>query len=427
MTGGRLILGTTGTQPQIKGNYNLSGGVIEFANNHTGIGSEQTIRGGDDYAYQNIEVTGVNVKNSNGNIRLHPNGTFVVSGSGIFTSSSGNASIIGINGSGQRVTVASGGMFKTEVEPGLYGKKGGFGMPSPSIQNSIESVILEPGSTIEYAMNGAQNISADDIFTYHHLTLSGNGEKRIPPDMEMHIKGDFIATDAALFEAANSTVIFSGSNDQTIASDGHDITFYNLIIDNAAGVSIGQNNRTKDIAVLSTLDLKEHARLLFGEADMVIKSTINNTARIHQITESAVIAYPGTGRFRIERYINDHIKAWQLLGVNTHGGTIFESWQNRKDNTPERGIRITSNTSLPGGSDGFDDYSPGGPSMKYYHIDHQEYKGISSTYDIISDHSGYLVFVRGDRNQIGVDTDIHSATTIHTRVNCTPPLPHLLR
>jgi hypothetical protein len=172
MDGGRLRLGTTGTQPNMQGDYTLTGGIVEFTN--TSI-TGQSIRS--PKSYQNIEVTGNNVSNSNGNITLNDNGSFTVKTGGIFTIN--DDAIVGPTGN-QIVTVENGAIFKTGD---IHGFNGGNGISTTSVRSDIENIVLDNGSIVEYS-RGNPFPSGNQTIThfspaYKNLHISGSGIKTL--------------------------------------------------------------------------------------------------------------------------------------------------------------------------------------------------------------------------------------------------------
>jgi hypothetical protein len=170
MSGGRYLLNTTTVQPDLLGNYSLTGGIVEFKNSTV---TGQSIRGGK--SYLNIEVTGNNVGRSIGDITLLDNGTFTVKNGGDFTINS--QSITGTSGM-QTVTIENGGLFRTGDVDGFSGNA------STSIQSSVENIILQDGSTVEYSRPNTQKITSfnpllaldSNLNTggYYNLKLTGD-------------------------------------------------------------------------------------------------------------------------------------------------------------------------------------------------------------------------------------------------------------
>lgn len=165
MDGGRLILGTGGSQPNMRGAYNLTGGIVEFKGS-----SSQTIRSRN---YQNIEVSGTDVGNSSGNISLNTNGTFTVVSGGIFTIN--DNSITSLSGANAKVIVKNGGILKTGNTKGFNGFVATF-TDNSAVHSNITDITLETGSTVEYSKSTAQTVS-DFTPGYYDLKFSGIGEK----------------------------------------------------------------------------------------------------------------------------------------------------------------------------------------------------------------------------------------------------------
>ncbi len=404
----RLIVGTIFTQPAMEGTYNLAGGTIEFANNNATPQSIRAISSN----YNNIEVSGKSVRNSIGNIKLNPGGSFTVTPTGIFTIN--DEAITGANGE-QTLTIQSGGIFNCGNSLGFYGATAGIN--SPSVKNDIENIFLEPGSTINYSRSAPPLADGDQVITligpggavsYQNLLLSGNGNKTAPGGT-LEIKGNLTKTASPVFVHNDGTVLFNGSAEQTYTSGTPQMVFYNLTNNNTIGLNINGN-----LSVYNQLLLEDNSETNMN-AGLTLLSDNNNTASVAPIAESAVISYY-EGRFIVERYIPGHPKAWQFLSTPTKGSTIKESWM--EGNTaegnvnPGYGTLITSNRST-WSADGFDLFSPGGPSMKTFDPLSDSWKGVASTSNMISNQNGYMLFVRGDRStHFG---DPATATVMRTR------------
>ncbi|MEO9003636.1 MAG: T9SS type A sorting domain-containing protein, partial [Ginsengibacter sp.] len=404
----RLIVETTSTQPSMEGTYNLTCGTIEFTNNSATIQSIRTITGN----YNNIEVSGKNVNNSNGNINLNPGGSFTINPKGTFTIN--DDAITGSKGV-QTLTIRSGGTFNCGSSFGFYGAL--VGLNSPSVKDDIEYIILEPGSAINYSRSKPPLTDGDQMITligqdgtipYQNLILSGNGNKTAPAGT-LGIKGDLTKKGSAVFVHNAGTVLLDGSNEQTYSSTIPPMVFNNLTKDNAFGLNI--NDR---LSVYRELLLGDNSKININ-ADITLLSDNNNTANVAPITEGSVINYY-EGRFIVERYIPNHSKAWQFLSATTKGSTIKDSWMEGNiadDNAnPGFGTLISSNRAT-WDDDGFDLFSPGGPSMKTFDPVSNSWEGITSTSNKIDNQSGYMLFIRGDRStHFG---DPVTATTMRTR------------
>ncbi|NMH24722.1 YDG domain-containing protein [Flavobacterium solisilvae] len=221
MSGGRYRIskGSASVQPPFSGTYNLTGGVVEFAN--TIFTAGQSIRS---KSYQNIEVTGTYVNNSNGDTTYNPivlnnNGTFTITGTGKFTSSNGYVPVIGSTNN-TKLTVETGGRFVTAVVPGFYGSASA--QPYQSVQNSIENIVLEPGSIVEYARKqgeipfgaslGDQTITHTNFgttlnpYSYQNLHISGSGNKTLQDSTATRVNENLEVLDLA----GNSAILKIG-------------------------------------------------------------------------------------------------------------------------------------------------------------------------------------------------------------------------
>ncbi|MEO6134638.1 MAG: hypothetical protein ABIP35_05765, partial [Ginsengibacter sp.] len=391
MDGGRLILGTTGTQPNMDGNYNITGGTIDFINSSI---TKQTIRS--PRTYQNIEVNGTNVNNSSGHILLNKNGIFTIKGGGIFTINDNSIKAEDAT-SGQKVIVENGGIFRTGNSGGFNGLDGAGNIHS-AIHNNIDppNIILSPGSTVEYTRNGDQPITNANNLVYSRLVLSGTGNKTAPSN-ELTIQGDFTKANSTPFLHNTGTVIFNGNSSQNIQSAVPQIIFNNLTNNNQVGLNVNDST-----SVYKELKLGTNSKTNVNQP-IALKSDNTNTANVAQIPSSATINYGTSGLFIIERYIPNHTKSWQLLSAPAKGKTIKETWQEgaatpNENPKPGYGVGITQNNIASWQANGFDAFSAGGPSMKYFDAVNNKYIGINSTNDQIANQSGYFLFVRGDRS-----------------------------
>lgn len=178
MDGGRWRMAGTGTKPDIQGTYQLLDGVIEFTNR---AATSQTIRGrlptGTIIAYPAIEISGTNVQNSNSNITLASGGSFTILDQGVFRST--DNSLVGPNGL-QHFIMQSGSKFICISTGGFYGPAA-FPNP-PFVRSDIETVILQPNSSIVFGRQGTQQISAigtQPITDYQDMEIAGGGLKTL--------------------------------------------------------------------------------------------------------------------------------------------------------------------------------------------------------------------------------------------------------
>lgn len=381
MDGGRLILGTTGTQPMMNGLYNLTGGVVQFNNSS---GTAQTIRSLKNY--YKIEVTGNNVGNSNGNINLNPNGSFTVKTNGIFMINAD--AIVGTNGT-ESVTVENGAIFKCGNNEGFNG----FASTPPpqrssSIHQNIQMINLMPGSTVEYTGTGLQPITNFNGLVYQNLLLSGSGNK-IAPIGILTIQGNLTKSGTSVFVPGGGTVLFNGTAAQSFVG----LTYNNLLLTNNTKTTQGSST------ILDSLKVNVSTTLDVSAADtIIIHSDSTKTARVAKVDGSIT----NTSRFTVERFIPSR-RAWRFLSVPTSSSqTIKNAWQEgalmlSSNPKPGYGTQIQS-TAVNWNTTGFDAQSINGPSIKTYDYLTDTYTRVASLLNSFNvGLGGYMTFIRGDR------------------------------
>ncbi|MBC7422583.1 MAG: hypothetical protein H7334_03915 [Ferruginibacter sp.] len=399
MDGGRLIVSAVSplaTQPAIGGAYLLTGGVVQFA------GSAVTVQAIRSKTYQNIEVTGTNVGNSNSNITLNGLGTFVVKTGGTFTIN--DNSITGPTGT-QTVTVESGATFNAGNNQGFNGYSATFSDNS-SLHANIENIVLTDGSTIVYSRNGDQPITNANSLAYQNLSVAGTSGNKSAPSNTLTVQGNFTKSGNSSFIHNNGTVIFANAlamQDYSCIST-LPVIFYNLVNSNMFTAGTGLNV-LGNLLITNSLSLSGNSKLNLASGNITLVSTANNTARILPIPTSASIAYGVTaGRFAIERYYpNSNLvthRAWRLVTVPlTETNSIYDGWQlggaAYGTGNQHTGVLISGPQSAGNGID----YSPlNNYSLKQY--DGINFTGIGNTHIPLSTAvgKGYFLFVRGDRN-----------------------------
>src|SRR6185437_5981221 len=160
------------TLPLMEGNYNLTGGVIQYK------AGGQTVRGGK--TYYAIEISnGSNVLAGAGDITLLTNGSFTIKNGGTFTISN-NKSIdaFPVNGT-QTISIEGGGTFRCGSNQGFNGFAETFAAWS-SIDASVTNFNLAAGSTVDYIYAGDQPITNANGVVYGNLVISGSGNKTAP-------------------------------------------------------------------------------------------------------------------------------------------------------------------------------------------------------------------------------------------------------
>jgi hypothetical protein len=415
MSGGRIrFLNRSSSQPELTGTataYALTGGVMEFYANAPG--GLQTIKGLDANSnpieYNAIEVTGSAVGNGNANITLRNSGSLTVKPTGVFEIN--DEAIIGPSGT-QAVVVETGGVFKTGD---IHGFAGGTGTTATSVRNDVESVILQTGSTVEYskATGVAQIITTAGVTSpttgnYYNLTLSGTGNKTAP-NTTLTLLGNLTKTGTCVFANNGGKVSFNGTTAQTISSTAPMLSFWNVDFVNTVGTSIAT-----DVAVENIFSPKANSIFNLGANNLHLKSNATNTAQVDVLPFNANLNYNGTGRFIVERYIQQGRK-WRLLAVPANTTqTVRESWMEGAANissnpNPGFGTIVTDDraTAL---AQGFDAQSLSGPSIKIYNAAGGNFTPLNSPGDLLNVSSAYYTFVRGDRTALPSNAILNSTT-----------------
>jgi autotransporter-associated beta strand protein len=398
MDDGRLILrGTANPQPHMGGTYNLTGGVVQFDCNSP---SGQTIRS---ETFKNIEITGLYTGNSNGNITLGTNGTFTVKTGSVFEMN--DNALTGPSGT-QTVTIQTGAVFKCGNALGFNGPLSGLN--SHSIRDNIETIILQPGSTINYSRSNPPQVSGNQVITntmaYQHLILSGVAGIKTAPSGVLTILGDLVKNGTPGFAHNNGTVLLNGGN-QSFAG----LPYNNLLLDNAGVKTLTGNASIADSIQLSNLLTTPATELSLGENYITLLSGATKTARVGAIPNTAgvKINYGINGRFVVERYFPPK-RTWRLITApvtaDAAKSTIFKSWQSWGFPTIQSGTFITGKNPSPA-LNGLDASPFNNSTLKTFNPATQLLEEVINTRtQLISgtsgtaDNTGFFIFVRGDRS-----------------------------
>ena len=240
----------------------------------------------------------------------------------------------------------------------------------------------------------------------------------IGPQSNMVLNGDvsLVMNNAALknngtFTAGTSTVNFSGHHDtlKSYISGSSTTVFNNLSVSKTAyGLALKSPVVIKNVLALNYGNL-------YTDSNLTLRSNQQLTARVAAVAAGSAIL----GKTNVERYIPAR-RAWRLLTAPvTHSNTIFTSWQNSGVYTPGSGLIITGPS--PGGSagNGLDISGQNNVSMKRFNYSTQQFISILNTKVAVSpgsngtaDNTGYLIFVRGDRNPANTAPGVVNITTI---------------
>jgi hypothetical protein len=440
MAGGRIrFLNRTTPQPELTGTataYALTGGVMEFYTNKPG--GLQSIKGVDGNSapieYNQIEVTGSAVGNSNANITLRSAGTFTVKPTGVFEIN--DDAIVGPSGA-QTVTVETGGVFKTGDVEGFAGGT------VTSVKNDIENLVLQSGSTVEYskATGVAQiitnaGVTSPSTANYYNFAISGSGNKTAPSG-NLTIAGNIASAGTATYIHNSGTLITNGTAGQTFTS----ATPFNIYkYTNSSTATGGGFTVNSNLIIENEIALSSLSKINLNNGDVTLKSDASSTAVLRSVpNEAGIITYPGTGRFEIQRYLPAQ-KSWRLLATPVVTGaaspTITAAWREGGAlfSSTGMGTRVT-------GADGpFQTYGPAyvgayldeytiRSSMKSYNMNTNYFVDVLGidiqTGKKIANDDGYFLFVRGDRSAatnviLGASTTLRMKGEVRTGTQTFP-------
>ena len=406
MDGGRFKMSGSGdNKPDIDGNYNLTGGVIEFAGSWLGAQpiKGKTSSGATNIIYKNIEVTGTNVGTGIYNIFLNQTaGNFVVKGpDGVYAPNT--KSIISENNvNTSSVTIEDGATFKIGNNQGFSGTT--YTVPSNSaIDNNISGsrIFLNQGSTVDYAGASAQTIS--NKIPYQNFAISAiTAVNKTAPGIaggDLIILGNISKAIGSTFAANGGTVSLEGTSVQIYSGAGS-MEFYTIVNKNTTGGFTVSN----DFGVVNQLKLNPSSKLTFGSGNINLRSSATQTCNIPDLgtINMPIIDYTGTGRFQIERFLRAR-SSWRLLATPVEissSASITNSWREGEligtNSVSQYGTRITGPT-------GMDEFTQR-YSMKSYNGNNNNYVEVNTPAKLagpIANNEGYYIFVRGDRT-VGV-------------------------
>lgn len=177
----------------------------------------------------------------------------------------------------------------------------------------------------------AQSIGGYGTNTFHHLTLSGTDTKTLAEavtangnltinstfdvsasNFNVNVKGNWVNNGA--FTPRSGTVTFNGTAAQTIGGTTATNSFHNITQNNAAGVSLSENQD-----LLNTLTISAGTFTTTGK-NFALKSTASNTARIAAIPTGADFA----GNIIMERYTGTGPTDWRFFSSAVSGATIAD-------------------------------------------------------------------------------------------------------
>jgi hypothetical protein len=313
------------------------------------------------------------------------------------------------------------GLIRTSSADGFYGNA------SSTVSSTIDSskVNVRAGR-VDHTASVSQTIMP---YSYGDLFNSGNGPRTYSSAGEIRIAKAF-SPGLGAATVAGSHIHYNGAIGQTIAG-----FTYNALSLSGSGTTKATDSLV-NVSILDSMRVYAGVTLNLGysgssNSDTVfLRSSANQTARFAR-WEGMAMNYYANSKFVVERYISTPRK-WQFLSVPTYNATaqsIRESWMEGNvsggNNRPGYGTFVTSNDAQ-WSSKGFDAFSAGGPSVKYYRVSDSSYVPIdsagfkinvnaasNSTAQGTMAKTAYFVYVRGDRSATPLNT-VNNNTILRT-------------
>lgn len=213
------------------------------------------------------------------------------------------------------------------------------------------------------------------------------------------------------FNAGNGTVKFIGNIDTTVGyvKGTSCTTFYNLAVEkDNFGVTLKSSVGVRNVLTIV-------AGKLYTDSNLTLLSNDTLTARVDVVPlESDII-----GKAMVERYIPSK-RAWRLMTAPvTQATSIFNSWQNSGLYLAAKGTFVSGPGPTGAIGNGLDVSPKNNVSMKKWDSNTQQYVNVLNSKVPISagtngsaDNTGYLFFVRGDRNLNNFDIPNTNITTL---------------
>jgi len=415
------------------GSLTINGGIIA-ANNNRDLSGKYTggITVGGDFTFgatTGLASSAANLTFSN-NIALGSSvtRTITIGGTGIYTLGgviSGSSSGLTINNTAAGIILLTGANTysgTTTVSGGTFqlNRTGGTTIP-------ITNDVIVNGGTLRISSNQ----------TINNLTLS-SGTLTVDAGVTLTINGTFnysggTITNSGTYAYGASGALLYGTGgtysagiewpsissplNVTIQNSATNVTLPgarsvagNLIISSGATLTTGANDLTLGASASAELHATAELNISggttnFNNRSVILRSTASGTARIGQI----VGTLNGASNVTVERFIPTAKRAWRLVSSPVSGTTINAAWQegvsNNSNPNPGYGTHIT------GTGTGFDASSTNGSSLKTWNQVNQSWDNVTSTSVEITNHKGYIIFIRGDRSLNITGTQPAATTT----------------
>lgn len=359
------------------------------------------------------------------------NGTLQINSFGFVTGNAptygtGSFLVYNVNGTFDRnvewcCTSGAGYPYHVTVQNNTY-----LQLNTPSINGDADRAIagnlrIVNGSTLLLSTTANNTLTVGQ-----NLQLEGNLILPTVPNGDIYIGQNWTRTATGVFTHNDRAVFFNTSQNSLITANNGQYFPY---------LYITKNSLSNTVSLADSIAIGKEMSVITGTFDPVnrnatLLSDATGTAGFGQMGLQADVAYSGTGRFIVERYIptgtgpGQHAKSWQFLAVPTNDGqTVKQAWQEgaavaNGNPKPGYGTMITANTpsALALGFDAATTLASG-PGMKTYNPATNGWTGIASTSIPIHNPKGYMIFVRGDRSVTGFTgpTSVPVPTNLRTR------------
>jgi hypothetical protein len=294
-----------------------SGGVLTTSNNRTltvlgnyivngthtgGVGSKVTFSG------SSKSISGIGTISLPGGISLSTSRSVLSSANLIIASDFNMLSTVTLTNNGKVTIIAPFVITAAAAGPTWINAANSTLLPggTTNVLNNVTLDASATGNTVDYYQETSQNIKIPTGNTYYNLHMTGVGTKSLIGNIvamgnvfmdgatlsmssfTLTVQGDW-ENEGSL--SGTGTVIFSGSNDQTLTSTSGEL-FYNMTMSKTSGILTLANN----VAVSNSLNMSG------GEIDGNLNTlTIGtSTSTLGSLTYTAGFLYNG----KIERWVN---------------------------------------------------------------------------------------------------------------------------
>ncbi len=269
-----------------------------------------------------------------GNTLTTINGTLQINNFGFVT---GFAPTYAVN---SNLVYNSTGLFDRNVE---WGNTSGPGYPyNVTAQNTTNLRLNFPNlngnanraiaGTLTIANGSTVLLSTTDPSTLtigRDLVINGTLTMPTVAGGDVYVGRNWNRSATGVFTDNDRAVFFNGSDNGTITANGGQYFPYIYLTKTALSntVSLVDNISVgKEFSVTS-------GTFQLANRNATLLSTATNTASFGKVGATGDVAYSGTGRFIVERYLptgtlgGQHTKTWQFLAVPATGQTVNAAWQ----------------------------------------------------------------------------------------------------